>query len=324
MKKAFKYIGFGLTAILLVIIVAVIYINSALPNIELEENFKAELTPEKIERGKYLANSVTSCFHCHSNVNFNKFSGAIVAGTLGKGGRVQSEEMGFPGNFYSPNITPHNLGNWTDAEIYRAITSGVNKMGNPLFPLMPYSHYKHLTLEDAESIIAYLRTLQPIEADYAKSEFSFPFSLILRTIPNEPEPTTNLDKSNNVQYGKYLVDIAGCESCHTPTEKGTPIEGMRFSGGFEIPMETGGVCRAANITPDVETGIGSWSKSLFIQRFKFYENNDSLNVNHGDFNSEMPWYVYSTMTEEDLGYIYDYLRTVKPVKNHITKFAVLE
>lgn len=321
MKKTFKYIGLGISLILLLILAAIVYLNSALPNIELRENYKAELSPKNIERGKYLANSVTSCFHCHSNVNFEKFSGEIVAGTIGKGGRVQSEEMGFPGNFYSSNITPHNLGNWTDAEIYRSLTSGVNKEGEPLFPLMPYSHYKYLTEEDAESIIAYLRTLQPIEADYAESEFSFPFSLILRTIPSESEPTVNLDKNDNIQYGKYLVDIAGCESCHTPTDKGTPIEGMSFAGGFEIPMETGGTCKAANITPDKETGIGSWNKEMFIKRFKYYENNDSLHVNHGDFNSEMPWRVYATMKEEDLGSIYDYLRTVKPVKNHITKFT---
>ena len=321
MKKTFKYIGLVIFAILIIVFIAVIYINTSLPNIELRENFKAELTPENIERGKYLANSVTACFHCHSTVDFTKFSGKIVTEAKGKGGRYYPEEGGFPGTFYSSNITPHNLGNWSDAQIYRALTSGVNKDGEPLFPLMPYSHYKYLTEKDAESIIAYLRTLQPIEADYAKSEFSFPFSLILRTIPSEPEPTVNLDENNNIQYGKYLVDIAGCESCHTPSDKGTPIEGMEFAGGFEIPMETGGTCKAANITPDKETGIGSWSKSQFIQRFKFYENNDSLNVSHGDFNSEMPWRVYATMTEEDLGSIYDYLRRVKPVKNHINKFS---
>lgn len=321
MKKTLKYIGFGLSAILLVIIIAVIYINTALPNIELREGFKAELTPEKIERGKYLVNSVAACFHCHSEVNFEKFSGQIVKGAIGKGGRHYEEKGGFPGNFYSSNITSYNLREWSDAEIYRAITSGIRKDGEPLFPLMPYYTYKYLTDEDAKSIIAYLRTLEPIEANYAKSEFSFPFSLILRTIPNEPEPIKSVDKTNSLEYGKYLVTIGGCESCHSPQEGGSKIDGMEFSGGFEIPMETGGVCRAANITPDKETGIGSWSKEQFIQRFKFYENNDSLDIKHGDFNSEMPWTVYASMTEEDLGSIYDYLRTVKPVKNNIVKFT---
>lgn len=321
MKKTLKYIGFGLSAILLVIIVAVIYINSALPNIELREGFKAELTPEKIERGKYLVNSVAACFHCHSEVNFEKFSGQIVKGAIGKGGRYYDEKLGFPGNFYSSNITSYSLREWSDAEIYRAITSGITKDGEPLFPLMPYYTYKYLTDEDAKSIIAYLRTLEPIEANYSKSEFSFPFSLILRTIPNEPTPIKRIDKTNSVEYGKYLVTIAGCESCHSPQEGGSKIDGMEFSGGFELPMETGGVCRAANITPDKETGIGSWSKAKFIERFKFYENNDSLDIKPGDFNSEMPWKVYATMTEEDLGAIYDYLTTVKPVKNNIVKFT---
>ena len=86
-------------------------------------------------------------------------------------------------------------------------------------------------------------------------------------------------------------------------------------------METGGACRAANITPDLETGIGSWSKDMFIKRFKFYENNDSLDVKHGEINSEMPWSIYSRMTEEDLGSIYDYLRTVNPVKNKVSHFV---
>ena len=321
MRKTFKYIGIVIFAILLLVFTVVIYINSALPNIELRENFKAELTPEKIERGKYLVNSVTGCFHCHSTVDFTKYSGKIVEGAKGKGGRFYPEEGGFPGTFYSSNITPHNLKDWTDAEIYRAFTSGVSKDGSALFPLMPYSTYKYLTIEDAQAIIAYLRTIKPIEMDYAKSEFTFPFSLILQTIPGNPEPTDKNILADKLEYGKYLVNIAGCEDCHTLMDGGSKVEGMSFAGGFEIPMETGGTCRAANITPDKETGIGSWTKDMFIKRFKYYANNDSLIVNHGDPNSEMPWMIYATMTEEDLGSIYDYLRTVKPVKNHITKFT---
>lgn len=321
MKKTFKYIGLVVFAILLFIFAAVIYISSAFPDIELHEDFKAELTPENIERGKYLVNSVTACFQCHSTVDYSKFSGKIIEGTEGKGGRYYTEEVGFPGNFYTSNLTPYNLKNWTDGEIYRALTSGVSKNGEALFPLMPYSHYKHLTIEDAKSIIAYLRSLKSINAEYKKSEFSFPFSLILKTIPEDAEPTEENKLEDHLNYGKYLISIAVCESCHTPSENGQPIEGMDFAGGFEIPMETGGICRSANITPDVETGIGSWTKDMFIRRFKFYDNIDSLFVNDGDANSEMPWSVYAGMTEEDLGSIYDYLRTVKPVKNRITKFT---
>lgn len=321
MKKTFKYIGVGVALILLLIFAGLIYINSTFPSIELKENFKAEITPDKIERGKYLVNSVTACFHCHSTIDFTKFSGKVVEGAEGKGGRFYPEEAGFPGTFYSSNITPHNLKDWTDAEIFRAITSGVSKDGRALFPLMPFNQYKYLTIEDAQAIIAYLRTIEPIEADYAKSEFNFPFSLIMKTIPYDAAPTEKSMFSNKLEYGKYLVNIAGCEDCHSLMDGGNKLEGMNFAGGFEIPMETGGTCVSANITPDIETGIGSWTKDMFIQRFKFYENNDSLYVNHGDPNSEMPWSIYSRMTEEDLGSIYAYLRTVKPVNNHITKFT---
>ncbi|MCW8849544.1 MAG: cytochrome c [Melioribacteraceae bacterium] len=322
MKKTFKYIGLLIFAIILFVLAAIIYISSALPSIELRENFKAELTPDKIERGKYLVNSVTACFHCHSTVDFTQYSGRVVKGAEGKGGRFYPEEGGFPGNFYSSNITPHNLKDWTDAEIFRAITSGVSKDGRALFPLMPYNQYKYLTIDDAQAIIAYLRTIDPIEADYAKSEFSFPFSLIMKTIPDDAASTEKSMLSDKFEYGKYLVNIAGCEDCHSLTDGADKVEGMRFAGGFEIPMETGGICVSANITPDIETGIGSWSKDMFIQRFKFYENNDSLFVNHGEPNSEMPWGIYSRMTKEDLGSIYDFLRTVKPVKNNITKFIL--
>jgi len=321
MKKSLKYLLSSVIVLLILILSAVIYINTSLPNIELQHNFKADLSEDNIKRGEYLVNSVTACFHCHSEVDFSQFSGKIVAKTKGAGGRYYPEEGGFPGEFYSSNITPHNLGEWTDAEIYRAISGGVSKSGEPLFPLMPYASYKYLTEEDAKSIIAYLRTLNSFDRNYSSSDFNFPFNLILRTIPAEPEPMLNIDKSNPSEYGKYLTTIAGCADCHTPKDGGEKIEGMDFAGGFEIPMETGGVCRSANITPDKETGIGSWSKESFIERFRYYQNNDSLFVENGEFNSEMPWKVYAGMTNEDLGAIYEYLKTVKPVKNQIQKFS---
>ena len=323
MKKSIKYLLSVALFISFLIISAIIYISNYLPNVELKPNFKAELTVDNIKRGEYLVNSVTACFHCHSEVDFSQFSGKILVGTEGAGGRYYPEEGGFPGEFYASNITPHNLAEWSDAEIYRAITSGVSKNGEPLFPLMPYASYRYLTEEDAKSIIAYLRTLNEVNTDYTPPSFNFPFSLILRTIPSEAEPMLNIDISDPVEYGEYLVNISGCADCHTPKVEGQKIEGMDFAGGFEIPMETGGFCRTANITPDNETGIGSWSKDTFIKRFKYYENNDSLFVKNGEFNSEMPWKIYAGMTNEDLGAIYEYLRTVKPVKNQIERFSLV-
>lgn len=321
LKKTIKFILSILAIVVAFIFLVILYINITYPNVSLKSDFKADITTESLKRGEYLVNSVSACFHCHSTVDFSKFSGKIIQSSIGKGGRFFSEESGFPGMFYTSNITPHNLKNWTDSEIYRAISSGVNKNGNALFPLMPYESYKYLTIDDAKAIVGYLRTITPIEVEYPKSDFSFPFSVILKTIPSEPCPTDKDSLTTEVEFGEYLVNIGGCHGCHTPTEGGSINENMILAGGFKIPMETGGTCISANITPDNETGIGSWTKEKFIQRFKSFQNIDSLNVLPGQFNTEMPWSIYANMTETDLGSIYEYLRTIKPVKNYVNKFV---
>ncbi len=99
------------------------------------------------------------------------------------------------------------------------------------------------------------------------------------------------------------------------------ITGTEYAGGSEF-KQPNGVVRTANITPDMETGIGSRNKEAFIRRFKIYTDPafKPVKLNPGDLNTPMPWFMYSAMTEKDLGAIYDYLRTVKPVKNKVIKF----
>ena len=174
-------------------------------------------------------------------------------------------------------------------------------------------------VDDAKAIIAYLRSLKPIKNDVPMSEPSFPFSLILRTIPSPAEPMVIPDRSDTLAYGKYMTTMAACADCHTPQKKGQPIEHLEFAGGFKFVLPNGETINSANITPDKEFGIGVWSKSMFINKFKFYYNNDSLKVKSGEHNTIMPWVMYAGMTEEDLGAIYTYLRTIKPNKNVVEK-----
>src|ERR1051325_10490110 len=86
MKRILKIVGY--TIVILVIVVAglLVYVKTALPNVGDPENLTIEYTPARIERGKYLANSVCVCMDCHSTRDFTKFSGPLVEGTLGKGG----------------------------------------------------------------------------------------------------------------------------------------------------------------------------------------------------------------------------------------------
>ncbi|MEN8194436.1 MAG: cytochrome C, partial [Bacteroidota bacterium] len=268
----------------------------------------------QITRGEYLANHVTLCMDCHSTRDWDIYSAPMMPGTEGKGGDVFPEEAGFPGTYYAPNITPSALSGWSDAELYRAIASGQTKHDEALFPLMPYLSYSTLDVEDAKAIIAYLKALKPIENDVPRSKPTFPFSLIMKTIPTKAQPIQRPEISDSIAYGKYITTIAACADCHTPMEKGQPIEHLTFAGGMEFTLPNGKKVISANITPDKEFGIGALNKNDFIKMFKFYENNNSLRVNEGEFNTIMPWVMYAGMTENDLGAIYTYLRTVTPIK----------
>ncbi len=322
MKKFIKIMGILLSVVFIGVVSGYVYLNKEYPKIEKAPDIKIDPTPERLSKGKYLFNSVYGCVDCHSQRDFTKLSGPVVPGTEGAGGQKIGEEFGLPGTLYTKNITPAGVGHWTDGELFRAITEGVNKDGEPLFPLMPYLVYGKQDKEDIYSIIAYMRTLPAVQNEVPKKELNFPMNLIERTIPTKSEFTKGPDALDKIAYGKYLVDGASCTDCHTPSVKGEPKMDEYLSGGQEIPLPENTVLRPANITPDKETGIGSWTKEQFIQRFKSSLKPEYRNtsIKPGEFNTIMPWTVYGTMTEEDLGAIYDYLMTVKPVKKQVVKF----
>lgn len=317
-----KKILIVLLVLLLIITGGLAYIKLALPNVKKAENIEIKSTPEMIERGKYLADHVMLCTDCHSQRDWTMYGGPYDAKLKGGGGEPFDENMGFPGSFYSKNLTPYHLKDWTDGEIFRAMTVGVSKDGTPLFPVMPYQNYRKLDREDLYAVIAYIRTLTPVENDVPASSANFPMNFILHTIPSDAEVTNNRpDPNNTVAYGEYMLTAASCGDCHTQMDHGTPIEGMEFAGGFEFKLPNGTV-RSANITPDEETGIGSWTKEAFIAKFKSFSDSvfTSTTVKDGELNTIMPWIMYSSMTESDLGAIYEYLRTVKPIKNEVVTF----
>jgi mono/diheme cytochrome c family protein len=321
MKKFFKILGGIVLGLVVLLGAGLVYFFSAFPKVGPATDLKIELTPEKIARGKYLANHVSVCIDCHSQRDFNYYAGPIVPGTEGKGGMEFADAAG---TFYPRNITPAALGNWTDGEIVRAIVSGVDKDGAALFPMMPYPIANHAAQDDIEAIVAYLRTLPPIQNAVPKSKIKFPLNLIVRTIPQPYHPQPRPSASDTLAYGKYMSMIAGCAFCHTPVDdKGQPLPGMEFAGGMEFKDPMLGTMRSANITPEENTGIGAWDKDYFIGRFKEYADSSRshIPVAKGEANTVMPWTMYAGMTAEDLSAIYGYLRTVKPVRNEVEKFV---
>jgi mono/diheme cytochrome c family protein len=110
---------------------------------------------DKLKRGFYLA-TIGHCMECHTPM----VNGPVdFANSLGKGGRE------FPGPWgvsVSRNITSSKtkgIGDWTDAEVKRAITQGMDKDGNRLKPPMGYPYYAHMTDADLDAVIAWVRTL---------------------------------------------------------------------------------------------------------------------------------------------------------------------
>ena len=323
MKKFMKIVSIVVGVFVFLLIGGSVYFNSTFPKEIPVSNIKVEITPERIARGEYLATNVAMCIDCHSQRDFSKFGGPVKPGTEGMGGEVFGKEMGLPGTIPVRNITPAGIGDWTDGEIIRALTSGINKHGEALFPIMPYDGFAEMDEEDLYSIVAYLRTLKPIDNEVGERNLDFPVNYIVKTLPlNTYSPKQAPDKSNPKEYGKYLVKMASCHHCHTQTNEGEPVAGMEFAGGSEIHMPFGTI-RSANLTPDVETGLGSWTKEQFIQRFKSMATDEMKNIpaDPGGFNTIMPWSMYGGMSEEDLGAIYEYLHSLKPVKNLVVKFT---
>lgn len=323
MRKPLIVIGAVLLIVLVLASGLLAYVKLALPDVGDPEDLTIERTPERIERGKYLANSVSVCMDCHSVRDWSKFSGPPMPGTLGQGGDRFDQSMGLPGVFIAKNITPFGISRYTDGELFRVITTGVTKEGRPMFPLMPYLYYGRMDREDIYDIIAYIRTLSPIESTIPESVVDAPFNFLIHTMPQKANLQKKPDPTDELAYGAYMANASGCVECHSPVDKGQIIIERSFSGGRDFKYPDGAIVRSANITPDSETGIGKWSREQFIRMFKQYTDSTYTipNVNPGEFNSVMPWTMYAKMKESDLSAIYAYLKTVKPISNTVIKFT---
>jgi mono/diheme cytochrome c family protein len=110
---------------------------------------------DKIAYGAYLAGPIGHCTECHSTPDARGV--ADFKNGLGGGGR---EFRGPWGVVVASNITPNNLGTWTDEEIKESITTGQRKAG-PIKGPMAIGFYKDIASSDLDAMVAYLRTMPP-------------------------------------------------------------------------------------------------------------------------------------------------------------------
>ncbi|MDP9193753.1 MAG: cytochrome C [Acidobacteriota bacterium] len=325
MKTFFKVVGIILLVVVALAAIGISWLALRKPAQRDAVAEKIEATPERIARGEYLAHHVSICTDCHSE-RTDQYALPFKPGREGVGGFIWDEKMDFPGTLPAANLTPDpetGLGKWTDGEILRAIREGVNREGKALFPIMPYSHLRHMSDEDAKSIVAYLRTIPPQRYEEPKKSLKVPMNFIEKFIPKPVEGTvTAPDRSDHLAYGKYMTTIALCSECHaTKDDKNQPIAGREFAGGWEMVTPTFRVV-PPNITPHPTTYMGQATKEEFIARFRSFANFTPANTPAAPKgkNTLMPWISYSGMTDEDLGAIYDYLKTLPPVEHKVNPF----
>src|SRR5437763_8495353 len=172
---------------------------------------KFEVTPARLEPGRYLANSI-GCLYCHSPHDWTRRDDPIISGMEGAGQQLPYTDL--PGKVFAPNLTSDKetgAGAWTDDMLARSIREGIGHDGRALFGLMPYSHYRNMPDEDLASVIVYLRSLPPVKNAVPKTEIIFPVKYIMK---NGPEPITAPVPmpvlSDPVQRGNFLVNLVGC------------------------------------------------------------------------------------------------------------------
>jgi mono/diheme cytochrome c family protein len=285
-------------------------------------------TDALVSRGEYIA-KIAGCISCHTPFQAAYLNPETLSmdqiktltyeeqqaqdfSRLLSGGRVFP--LGPAGIVISRNLTPDagtGLGNWSDEQIEIAIRTGQRVDGRVLFPLMPYHVYNGMSDEDMTALLAYLRSI-PAVSNLVSTEGQ------ISTEGFQPAPMregiTTPDKSDQVAYGGYLVQsVLACTDCHTPIDPstGAPILEKYLGGGqpYEGPW---GIVYGGNITPDMETGIGSWSEEDLKRALIAGVRPEGRRL------AVMPWETYKNLNGEDVEAVIAYLqRGVKPVKNAV-------
>jgi len=203
-------------------------------------------------------------------------------------------------------------------------------------------------------------TCAPPEISQEAAEEAQPAAEVTESPPAAPEPIVlgpvepgtapeNPYSQEQIQRGEYLVTMAGCNDCHTPwvfdPDLGIPrIEMSRMLSGhpqgapdpaaspgpgdigvigptftsFAVPF---GVMYSANLTPDIETGTGTWTEEMFLGIFR---KGRHLGGDGRGVLPPMPWWWFRNMPDEDLIAVFAYLRSIPPIYNPVPEQAVPE
>lgn len=280
----------ALVLFLLSLTAATIY---AVTEMWLGENYRVAVQPvaiptdpAAIAEGRRLA-VTRGCVDCHGQ---------------DLGGKAVIDDLAV-GTVHGANLTSGRggvAGLYDDLALQRAIRHGVGADGRPLV-LMPSREYFPMSDTDLGRLIAYIRSLPPV--DRVPEPISVgPLGRLLlvigetklaaRTINHKASRPPAPEPGPTVEYGAYLAE--GCTGCH----------GETFSGG-RIPGTPPEWPAAANITPDTESGIGKWRQEDFEKAMR-----QGVRPEGSTIDPVMPWQQFAELTDDEIESLWRYLRTL--------------
>jgi cytochrome c553 len=238
-----------------------------------------------IERGRHLATAISKCTECHGeNLGGQTMDmgplGALTASNLtgGKGG-----------------VAPKNDGEWM-----RAIRHGVRADGRPLI-FMPAMVFAHLDNADLAALIAYVKSVPPVDHVLPPTRLGPVGRLLIVIRPERMLPATGIDHAAPIptvmppsltpEYGRYLAITAGCTYCHGEDLKGGLREGPP------------GTPPSVDLTP--AGPMANWSQADFANALRTGQRPDGTAIN-----PFMPWRSTRLMTDEEIQAVWAYLRTL--------------
>jgi mono/diheme cytochrome c family protein len=287
--KVLKWIGYILGAIVIIILVALVVVFF-MSNQKLSKSYM--MTPDtvaiptdeaSIAHGKHIVEAVSVCVGCH---------------TPNLGGQMLVDDPSFA-QIAAPNLTSGKGGvggHYKDEDWVRAIRHGVAADGRQLI-IMPSHWLNYMTDQDLGSVIAYIKTVPPVDQEWPERKVAFiptRFLLALGAFPFAPEliakngPRTTPAPAVSVEYGEYLSHIANCRDCH----------GDNLAGGTGQGAPVG-----PNLTPGGQ--LASWQEKDFLKAL-----HTGVTPGGATLSDEMPWKDYGKMTDDELKAIFIYLQSL--------------
>lgn len=264
-----------------------------------------ESTPQRVERGRYLATGILQCLICHSERDWDKPGAPPREGRLGAG-QVLSDEPGK--RRVAPNITPDRetgAGTWPDDALARAIREGVGHDGRALHPQMWYGAFRRLSDNDVAAVVVYLRTLPPVHNELPPMQWDA--GERARVAASLKPLTSPVAEAGNdpLERGRYFVRIADCQGCHTSWySKRQP----GLYGGGNLIERGERKAFSTNITHD-PSGVMA-DRAAFIALMRTGKN--------GALSPLMPWVVFRNLDDDDLDAIRLALAGLPPVSHYVS------